>query len=373
MYVDGKGVNSNKFYNMVVDSGEQTFTAHWGRVGSPGKHTTYPISKWNSTIKSKIKKGYEDISHLKKATIITKEASNNKAFDEFFSKFNDYTRSSVRSNYIGESCTQKQIDEAQQILNGILKQKKVDQINDNLTKLYKVIPRRMGVVSDYLIDDIKQVDSVVKREQDALDSMDSSNITLVANPLKDLNIDFREVTTAEMDNLEKLMLPTNSSRHKIHRAYAITQHARQKSFEDWVNNTENKECELLIHGTRNPNIFSILKSGLLVRPTNAVSFAGSAYGDGVYHSAHTQKSLGYTGYDPDKIFFIQNVNMGKPYVYSGWYRDGKDLSRSEMNYAGVRKHGCDSLYVKPGDGLQNSEYIVYNSDQTVTSYLTWWK
>ena len=68
---------------------------------------------------------------------------------------------------------------------------------------------------------------------------------------------------------------------------------------------KNKACELLIHGTRNPNIFSILKGGLILRPTNAV-ISGAVYGEGIYHSAHINKSLNYTGYDKDKIFLIQN-------------------------------------------------------------------
>ncbi len=128
-----------------------------------------------------------------------------------------------------------------------------------------------------------------------------------------------------------------------------------------------------LYGTRNPNVFNILKSGLLIRPSNAATISGAAYGEGIYHSAHTAKSLNYTGYDNDKIFFIQNVHMGKEYTYNGWYRDGKDISRSQMNYKDLKKLGYDSLYVRPGDGLQNSEYIVYNKEQTITEYLLWLK
>ena len=124
---------------------------------------------------------------------------------------------------------------------------------------------------------------------------------------------------------------------------------------------------------RNANVFSILKSDLLVRPSNAATISGAAYGEGIYHSFHTDKSLNYTGYDNDKIFFIQNVHMGKPYTYNGWYRDSKDISRENMNYKYLSSKGYDSLYVKPGDGLLNSEYIVYNQEQTVTNYLIWLK
>lgn len=106
---------------------------------------------------------------------------------------------------------------------------------------------------------------------------------------------------------------------------------------------------------------------------DAAVISGAAYGEGIYHSAHTAKSLGYTGYDNDKIFFIQNVHMGKPYTYNGWYKDGKDISRNQMNYKDLKALGHDSLYVRPGDGLQNSEYIVYNKEQTITEYLLWLK
>lgn len=65
--------------------------------------------------------------------------------------------------------------------------------------------------------------------------------------------------------------------------------------------------------------------------------------------------------------------MGNPYTYSGWYRDGKDIGRHQMNYDYLKSKGYDSLYVKPGDGLLNSEYIVYNKEQSITDYLIWLK
>ena len=111
---------------------------------------------------------------------------------------------------------------------------------------------------------------------------------------------------------------------------------------------------------------------MLIRPSNAYH-SGSAYGDGIYHSAHASKSLGYTGYDTDKIFFIQDVHMGNNYTYDGWYEYGKDIHRSDMNYNYLNKKGFDSLYVKPDGQLLNSEYIVYNYQQSITKYLIWLK
>jgi hypothetical protein len=44
-----------------------------------------------------------------------------------------------------------------------------------------------------------------------------------------------------------------------------------------------------------------------------------------------------------------------------------------MNYRDLKKRGCDSLYVEAGDGLLNSEYIVYNTEQYFYNYLIWMK
>ena len=197
---------------------------------------------------------------------------------------------------------------------------------------------------------------------------------LFGGSIKDiLNVDFESVkdqTVLKM--IEDLVNPTNSSSYRPYKIFKVFAESRDKQFYSWVNQQQNKSTEFLIHGTRNQNIFSILKSGLVLRPTNAV-ISGAAYGHGIYHSAHTDKSLGYTGYDNDKLFLIQNVHMGNPYVYEGWYRDGKQISRDQMNYPYLSSKGFDSLYVKPGDGLRNSEYIVYNEQQTTTQYLLWLK
>lgn len=196
----------------------------------------------------------------------------------------------------------------------------------------------------------------------------------VSNPYKELGIDFKEGTKEAYEAMERLLYPTMGYyKHKIHKVYGIMQQERYQKFNQWLDKQEDKTDKFLIHGTRNPNIFSILKSGLMIRPTNAAVISGAAYGNGIYHSAHTAKSLGYTGSDNDKIFFIQNVHVGKAYEYSGWYRDGKDISRNQMNYEGLQKLGCDSLYVKAGDGLLNSEYIVYKEEQSYTSFLVWLK
>lgn len=373
IYVDGNGVNSNKYYNMIPD-GDQLLV-EYGRVDHTCQKKKYPIGKWRSIYNSKLKKGYKDITDLKSSRAVMSQSSDNKSFDLFYDHFSKYATSFVQKSFVSEGCTEAQLKEAQKVLDNIANSNDitVQKTNDLLLELFSIIPRRMKDVRHYLINNIEEKNDIISREQDALDSMDSISIIHKTDPYKELGIQFNDVNELDLRMLHELLDSTNKSSNRIYKAYQITNPNSEQRFNNFVSNTKNKECQYLIHGTRNPNVFSILKSGLLIRPTNAAKISGAAYGNGVYHSAHTQKSLGYCGKDNDKIFFIQNVNMGKPYTYEGWYRKGKDIDRSQMNYRDLRSMGYDSLYVKAGDGLLNSEYIVYNAEQTNTSFLVWMK
>ena len=55
--------NNNKFYKMTEQS-DGTIAVEYGRVDATKQTTSYPISKWDSLIKSKVKKGYKDITDL---------------------------------------------------------------------------------------------------------------------------------------------------------------------------------------------------------------------------------------------------------------------------------------------------------------------
>ena len=370
IFVDGNGVNSNKYYNMEQTSSD-SFTATYGRVGKSKTTHNYPMSKWTGKFKNKLNKGYTDITHLKEASVTVAEDSGNLDFDKFYEVFSKYTTLSVNKTYLVDRATKQQISAAQDIIDKLTKIKSTNEFNENLIDLFKIIPRKMDKVADHFINSISEKSKVILQEQDALDGMDSSSIMTTVNPFKELNIDFKEIDCP--DWLAKQVDETNDTRKKIHKVYSITDLDRIDKFNNWIKKVTDKTVEYLFHGTRNANVFSILKSGLLIRPSNAVSFAGSAYGDGIYHSAHTAKSMGYTGYDDDSLFLIQNVHVGKKYTYSGWYRDGKDISRSQMNFSGMQNLGCDSLYVKPGDGLMNSEYIVFDDAQSITEFLVHFK
>jgi predicted DNA-binding WGR domain protein len=58
---------SNKFVNMDY-SGGPTFTATWGRFGSAGRQTEYPVANWDSYYRSKTAKGYTDVTEGESVT-----------------------------------------------------------------------------------------------------------------------------------------------------------------------------------------------------------------------------------------------------------------------------------------------------------------
>ena len=56
------GGGHNKFYDMV-DNGDGTWTAHWGKCNTVGNETVYPIRQFWKKYYEKLDKGYEEDEH----------------------------------------------------------------------------------------------------------------------------------------------------------------------------------------------------------------------------------------------------------------------------------------------------------------------
>lgn len=119
----------------------------------------------------------------------------------------------------------------------------------------------------------------------------------------------------------------------------------------------------LWHGTRVFNILSILKRGFVL-PTqlSTAQTTGAMYGNGVYFSNQSTKSLNYSqgywsgGHDNNCYMFRANVAMGREYVPNG--------------SGNGNRPGYDSCWAKAGQsGIRNDEQIVYRTSQTNIKYL----
>jgi poly [ADP-ribose] polymerase 2/3/4 len=386
--------NNNKYYEMTWDGGAN-FTVKYGRVESTATTVTYPYSKWTSKYNEKIRKGYKDVTDMVSVAITEVKNGVEKFVDiadrlvnEFMTKMKAYTDGLVSKTYSvkAEAVSQKQVDEAQKLIDSLklydgtrstysAAQTKV--INKILTDLYTVIPRKMGNVRDYLLPSIN-IQDILEDEQDNLDAMAAQVSMIKPADNKKAKADKKKAQTL-LDKLGLTMtefkgtpkeveyLTKQAHGRKVKVIFEVNKPSEDAEFNKWLGKQKDKKTSILIHGTRCSSVVPILEIGLKIRPAGNFQFSGKAYGDGNYFSEHMQKSLGYTGYDSDKVILVYEVHTGNPFVYNGWY-SGNSFP---LNYSELKKRGYDSTYVKPGNGLQNSEIIAYNEEQNRIKYIIW--
>lgn len=120
----------------------------------------------------------------------------------------------------------------------------------------------------------------------------------------------------------------------------------------------------LWHGTKASNLLSILKSGLVIPRSSDPHVCGRMFGDGLYFSDQSTKSIRYatgawTSYGrTDRVFmFICDVAMGKEYTPPG-------------PTSSLPPKGYDSYFAKASrSGVANNEMIVPNTYQADLVYL----
>lgn len=381
--------NNNKYYEMTYNGGSN-FAVKYGRVESTSVDCSYPIGDWDKKYNEKVKKGYVDVTHTVSVKVDTKKADTTVSYakhadalvHEFVTLMKKYTDNLVKTTYSvqAKDVTQAQVDEAQGYLDTLSKlsnAKKLDKaaINKELIKLYTVIPRYMSRVPDHLLPSISLA-GLLQSEQDNLDAMASQVAQL--NPKKDakkakkaqtllesLGVTMKETKpTKEIEYLIKQL-----SGRKIAGLFEVNKPEEDAIFDKWMKAQKNKQTRILIHGTRCPSVIPILEIGLKIRPQGNFQFSGKAYGDGNYFSEVTNKSLGYCGYDNDKVLLVYEVHTGNPFKYDGWYR-GNSFN---LNYKELQSRGFDSTHVNAGNGLLNSEIIAYKEQQNRIKYIIWLK
>lgn len=120
----------------------------------------------------------------------------------------------------------------------------------------------------------------------------------------------------------------------------------------------------LWHGTKASNLLSILKGGLVIPRSSDPHVCGRMYGDGLYFSDQSTKSIRYAtgawtyGGRTDRVFmFICDVAMGKSYT-------------PRHSTSSPPPTGYNSYFAKAGkSGVMNNEMIVPNTWQCDLTYL----
>ncbi|TXG85759.1 MAG: WGR domain-containing protein [Spirochaetes bacterium] len=400
-------VNSNKFYNMT-DNDNGTFTVEYGRVGASMQTQSYPISQWDKKYKEKTNKGYKDNTDLfivedtsstntnePKKTGVVKEflKSRTQSVMEMVKKLQGWAKGSIQENYTvsSEQVTQKQVERAQALLDNIvtfdLVQSNVKEFNNMLLEFFGVVPRKMKQVKDHLISEsedlTKRKNQIISEEQATLDVMagqvklnaditeeQEETHTVETDIIHASGLEMEEVTDTDTINKIKGMMADN--KHKFKKAFAVVNTKTQKMYDNHVANAKNKKEELFWHGSRNENWWSIMTSGLMIRPSNAV-YSGSMFGDGIYFADRFQKSYGYTsgrnsywakGNSNEAILALYTVHIGEQkHIYK------HDSSCYKLNYNTISKDGYDSVFAHGGIDLRNNEYMIYQAQQCTIKYL----
>jgi poly [ADP-ribose] polymerase 2/3/4 len=388
------GDNNNKYYDMTRNDDNSTWTAKWGRVGVTESTQVYPMEKWDSKYREKVKKGYKDVTEMfmvsgeKTSSFLDISNSAIKQLIDFLQKA---AKKSISENYMvsSEAVTIRQVEEAQRILDFLTKVKlhdRVSQINDSLLELYSVIPRRMANVKNHLFhydsvstsSQLTEIRSLIEEEQATLDVMSGQ----VSMQKEEAEVkDKGAVTLLDVLGLGIEVVPDGSFIKKMmeaegrqfKRAFAVTNKRTQVKFNDYVNTRSNKTVKLFWHGSRNENWLSILEQGLVLRPTNAIR-TGSMFGAGIYFADRCKKSLGYTslsgsywarGSSNVAYLALYDVHLGNPLKISRHDSNCYNLSWENLK----RRGDYDSVFALKGADLYNNEYIVYNDKQCTVKYL----
>ena len=379
--------NNNKYY--IMEEKDGMLHIEYGRVESSSTKLTKSLREWDSIYKSKTKKGYKDVTAYAAETTLIDDGSKDVKFDktgmmkvdEFMSLMQQYTDGLVKATYsvTAKQVTQQQVDDAQKTLTELMSMKGgiESEINTKLVELYTIIPRRMSKVQYHLLPSIK-LEDILDKEQDNLDAMASqvaiqqtSTVTSQVKAKKSTILENIGITMTECKGIppEIKYLTDQCGRNKIEAIFEVNSPVEDKIYNDWLSKQKNKTSRILIHGTKNTSVIPILKTRLQIRPQGSFVFSGKVYGNGVYMSEVVQKSLGYTGYDNDKVLLVYECHTGNPFIYDGWYR-GNSFT---LDYKNLQQRGFDSTYVKAGHGLLNTEIIVYTENQYTIKYIIWIK
>lgn len=412
--VDG---NNNKFYDISCD---ENFNVHVvnGRVGYDGQ--TQPVKAHSSEsaainflekkVREKVAKGYKEFSDVGGGTtpkggmsrLALEVAASNQIRTKNRDQIKDLIQHLVSANvhsilssttlkYDDDTglfrtplgiVTQESIDQARSLLNEIAASVIAsdftsDKVKRLLSDYLMLIPQKVG--RKLLVEDVIPDNEAVQRQNGLLDDLEAS-IAQVAQ------LKAKKADTPEAQEIEKifnceinLVEDTNvideitqfyeQKRKSMHRSYGFKV---KRVFEVKIDKMDEGfeargkavgNIKRLWHGTRAGNVLSILKSGLMIPPASAPHVCGRMFGNGVYFSDESTKSLNYAcGYwngkhEKNCFMFLADVAMGREHI-------------PKHATSNLPAPNTDSTYAIGGkSGVSNNEMIVYSIDQAKVSYL----
>jgi len=412
------GNNNNKFWNISIDS-NNVVTTHWGRVGDSGQSKSFPCgsdssaeSFFRSKCGEKERKGYvpqrvltdtatvkavtsNDLSKVAKAQIKTNSPDLDLLL-EFLVKTNAHNIMSQTSMTYNDTTglfstplgivTQDAIDDARILLTQIgdmVYKKDYDNPSflTTLSKYMMIIPQNIGrtkpdprvlypsltavqaqnTILDSLEGSLQAVLSGAKTNTPAVDNSPAPSVFDVKLHTVDDGKTIDRIAKKYQSTLQGIHA---SSRLKVYRVYEVQIGDMSRDFE--LHGKQLGNVWELWHGTRAGNLLSILAKGMIIPPSSSPHVTGRMFGDGLYFSDQSTKSLNYAygcapgqrgGLESSTFMFLVDVAMGKFYTPTGYgYR--------------LPQQGYDSTFAQAGkSGVMNNEMIVYKRNQANPTFL----
>lgn len=396
---DNNGADSNKDYS-ITPLGDGTFKAEWGRVGGHHSSKIYPMSDWDKILNSKIKKGYVERTNLMSDVIEDSKETSSDSKNEFdvisnisvrtiIKRLYEYANQVIQSAYRVSAgvVTQAMVDAAQAQIDFIsnnYESMSIEDFNKELIKLFQIIPRKMQKVSYHLAGDKDSFEKIISREQDTLDAMAGQvykpvekKETLEANTETISILDKMGITMDDIDeNDEKLIkkLLSKESEGRYVKAWRVTNLKSNERFKKYCEDNHITNKKLFFHGTRSQNVFSILRSSLLLKPSNVI-INGKMFGFSVYMANRAKKSIGYTsvngsywarGGDSRGYLIIFETAYGKPYDIYTYNSSYSQLTKERLAQLDPT---ANCVHAHAGASIVNDEIMFYDEAAVNMKYL----
>ena len=404
------GTNNNKWWTgQLFDDG--MVKANWGRVGYTGDNGEWTggQSYLDKKIKEKLKKGYtelktvgtipndgvapsvvknQDLHTIARAQIIK---TSNPTLERLITRFVQVNVHKItRDTQITYNATtglfatpmgivtMEGLTEARDLLADLaplIRSHNFGPKSDALLSKYlRLIPQHLGM-GRFNTETVIPDDSGLQKQQDLLDSLESSYQALQTSPtptVSPTNKSQEQVFKVDLDvltdqseraRLDRYFETSKKRMHgydnvRIKEIFKVTIHEMNNKFL----HTDSHIVEVF-HGSSMANCLSILKGGLKINPPSTAVIAGKLFGNGLYGAVSSTKSLGYClnrwgqgGVGDAAFLFVCSFAMGRAY--------------STTSYGCSCPSGYDSIWAKASPtGLNNDELIVYSGNRVRINYL----
>ena len=171
-----------------------------------------------------------------------------KTDNKLLEKLMGYSRNFVRHNYLSDTISNSQIEEAQNIIHNLVNCTSVYYFNDMLSDLFETIPRAMHKVRDMMAKSPTDFVPIIEREQEMLDSLKKRAPKTVKRKGETITAESLglEITEASDEEKQRVMNHIeNSNKHRVVNVYKVINKATEERFNKFVkaNKYDDKELQ----------------------------------------------------------------------------------------------------------------------------------